>query len=307
MPKQSGPSRYRQCKPWESVRFLAASTSRPRLKQKPSHDPNAFARNPAYPAGVQERAYHSKKAQGRVIQPAQNYDPAFTINTNPDAVNGPPVLGQDGTVLGGNSRAMSIARLYATEKGDVYRAKLLHDARLFGLDPKAVERMRQPGLVGELSLPLETVDDARRLASDLNRPFTGALGASEKAVSAGRSITPNTLQNMAGLMDQVGGDATVRDVLNRCPQEVLALLQRDGAISDRERPALVDPGTGGFSPEGTRFIERALLGSVVDDVGLLERTPASILNKVGSSVADLSKLMARAKPRSGRSVKSKPA
>lgn len=124
-------------------------------------------------------------------------------------------------------------------------------------------------------------------------------------MSAGRSITPNTLQNMAGLMDQVGEDATVRDVLNRYPQEVLALLQRDGAISDRERPALVDPGTGGFSPEGTRFIERALLGSVVDDVGLLERTPASILNKVGSSVADLSKLMARAKPRSGRSVKSK--
>ena len=134
-----------------------------------SHDPNTFAIHPDYPAGVQERAYHtSKEAQTRVIQQAQQYDPAFTININPDAVNGPHVISQDGSVLGGNSRAMSTARLYAVGNGDVYRAKLLDDAPVFGIDPKTVAGMKRPVLVRELVEPLETVDDARRLASDLN-------------------------------------------------------------------------------------------------------------------------------------------
>jgi len=33
---------------------------------------------------------HQQEAQARVIQQAQSYDPRYTVNTNPDAVNGPP-------------------------------------------------------------------------------------------------------------------------------------------------------------------------------------------------------------------------
>ncbi len=64
-------------------------------------------------------------------------------------------------------------------------------------------------------------------------------------------------------------------------------------ITDRERPQFVDPQTGALSDEGKRFMERAVLGSVVDDSALLDVTPPSILNKVGGSVADLAKLMGR--------------
>src|SRR5439155_4238966 len=54
----------------------------------PSHNAETFAPNPNYPPGVQERAYHSsKEAQARVIQQAQNYDPRYLVNTNPDARN----------------------------------------------------------------------------------------------------------------------------------------------------------------------------------------------------------------------------
>ena len=73
----------------------------------PSHNAETFAPNPSYPPGVQERAYHnSKEAQARVIQQAQNFDARYLVNTNPDAVNGPPIVTPDGTVLGGNSRTM---------------------------------------------------------------------------------------------------------------------------------------------------------------------------------------------------------
>ena len=119
------------------------------------------------------------------------------------------------------------------------------------------------------------------------------MGVNERAVSAGRSLTYGSLRQLSALADQIGPDATIRDVLNKAPDQALSILERDGVITDRERPQFVDPQTGGLSDEGKRFMERAVLGSVVDDTALLEVTPPSILNKVGASVAELAKLMGR--------------
>src|SRR5207245_9532298 len=113
-----------------------------------SGNAETFAPNPSYPPGVQERAYHtSKEAQARVIQQAQNYDPRYTVNTNPDAVNGPPIVTPDGTVLSGNSRTMSTQRLYERGQGDTYRDYLRKNAQQFGLDPKAIDKIEKPVLV----------------------------------------------------------------------------------------------------------------------------------------------------------------
>jgi hypothetical protein len=259
----------------------------------PSHDAGTFAQNPKYPAGVQERTYHtSKEAQARVIQQAQNYDPNYTINTNPDAVNGPPVVTKDGIVLGGNSRTMSTQRLYASGKGDAYKNELARQAQTFGLDPQQIAKMKRPVLVREVT-PQGGVEGMRQLGADLNKSMTGALGVSEKAVSAGRSISPETLDAIGGMRDQIGEQATLRDVLRQHGKQVLDMLARDGAVTDRERPALVDTTSGGLSEEGKTFAERALLGSVVDDPVLMENAPKSVLDKVGGSLGDLVKLGSR--------------
>ena len=260
---------------------------------KPSHDAFSFAPNPAYPTGVQERAYHtSKEAQTRVIQQAQNYLPEFTVNNNPDAVNGPPVVTPDGTVLGGNSRVMSTQRLYAGGRGDLYRNYLREHAAEFGLKPEDVDATSNPVLVREIPQP-RNAEEMRRIGSDLNKSMTGALGVSERAVSAGKSIKPESLSQIGAMLDSVGEGATLRDLMRERGKDLVSMLSRDGVITDRERPQFVDTSTGGLSEEGKTFVERALLGSVVDDPVLMERAPKSILNKIDGSLADLSQLGGR--------------
>jgi hypothetical protein len=259
-----------------------------------SHDPNTFAPNPEYPALVQERRYDlSKDAQQRVIQQAQTYDPSFTINTNPDAVNGPPIVTTNSTVLGGNSRVMSTQRIYREGKGDPYRNRLVQSAEAFGLKPEEVQKFKEPVLVRVLDRDPGDVEQARRVAQDLNRSFTGALGINERAVSAGRSITFGTLETLDGWMQEMGPDTSIRDVLREHPKQILAALERDRVITDRERPQFTDPTTGGFSEAGKNFVERALLGSVIDDVNLLENAPKSVMNKVEGGLANLARLKAR--------------
>ena len=259
----------------------------------PSHNPHTFAKNAAYPSGVQERAYDtSKEAQARVIQQTQKYDPNYTINTNPDAVNGPPIITPDGIVLGGNSRAMSTARLYRAGNGNQYKGALLAQANMFGIDKERVRMMKEPVLVREIKAP-KTLDDLRAIGSEYNKSMTGALGVSERAVSAGKSISRETLSNISGMLDGVGKDASLRDLMRERGKDVLSALVKDGAITERERPQFVDTATGGLSEEGKTFVERALLGSVVDDPRLMDSTPKSVLNKLDGSLAALASVAPR--------------
>ncbi|MGH9538005.1 MAG: hypothetical protein ACRD3H_08775 [Terriglobales bacterium] len=260
---------------------------------QPSHDANTFGRNPEYPDGVQERTYDtSKEAQARVIQQTQNYDPNYTINTNPDAVNGPPIITPDGIVLGGNSRAMSTQRLYKSGKGNNYKSALLAQAQTFGLDIEGIRSMKEPVLVREVTQPA-SLEATRRLASDLNKSMTGALGVSERAVSAGKSITRESLEKVAAVMDSMGADTSLRDLMRERGNALVSMLVKDGAITERERPQFVDTATGGLSDEGKTFVERALLGSVVDDPRLMDSTPKLVLNKLDGSLAALASLAPR--------------
>lgn len=261
----------------------------------PSHDPLTFAKNPNYPTGVQERAYHSsKEAQARVMQQEQQYDPAFTLSDDPTGQNGPAIVTPDGTVLGGNSRVMTSQRLYEHGKGDVYKKALIDKAQQFGLDPEQIRGMKRPTLVREIDAPA-SADELRRIGSDLNKPMSGALGVSERAVSAGKSLKSDSLNQIGTMMDQLGEGATLRKLLSgpSNSRAVLDILQRDGVITDRERPAFVDTESGGLSEEGKTFVERALRGRVIENPDLLDNAPKSILNKLDPALPDLAMLGAR--------------
>jgi hypothetical protein len=260
----------------------------------PSHDPMTFAKNPNYPEGVQERAYHSsKEAQNRVIQQAQNYDPGYTVNTDPTGSNGPAIVTPDGTVLGGNSRVMSTDRLYRSGQGDVYKNELIKQAGQFGLDPEQIRAMKNPHLVREIEAP-SSQEELRRIGKDLNRSMTGAPSVSERAVSAGKSLKPASLEEIGHMVDQTGEGASLREAMQKHGPAMLHILQRDGVITDRERPAMTDTSsTGGLNEDGKNFVEKALIGSVVEDPDLMSRTPKNVLNKLGSSLGDVASLAGR--------------
>ena len=259
----------------------------------PSHNAQTFAKNPEYPEGVQERAYDtSKEAQTRVIEQAQNYDPAYTINSNPDAVNGPPVITPEGIVLGGNSRAMSTQRAYSDgAPGQSYKDALASQASDYGLSAEQVREMREPVLVREIEVGPK--DEMRRLGTELNKSMTGALGVSERAVSAGKNIKPATLARISDMMEDMGPDATLRELMSKRGDDLARMLVNDGALTARERPLYVDTATGGLSEEGKTFFERALIGAVVDDSRLMDSTPKSILNKIGNSLGQIAKFAGR--------------
>jgi len=256
----------------------------------PSHNAQSFEPNPAYPTGVQERDYKgSKAAQTRVIEQAQNYDPAYTVNTNQDAVNGPPVITPDGTVLGGNSRAMSTQRVYAAGQGETYRDALKRDAASYGLTADQVDAMKQPVLVRQVERP-GSLDEARRLGSALNKSATGALGVSERAVSAGKNLKPETLSTVSNMLAE--DDSSMRELLGRRGPEILRMMEQDGAITDRERPQFLDA-HGGLSEEGKTFVERAMLGSVVNDSHLMDVAPKAILGKLEKSLGSIASIGSR--------------
>ena len=256
----------------------------------PSHNAFTFEENPGFEKGEQERDYkNSKEAQSRVLnQSGENFEPRYLVTDNPDAVNGPPVIYPNGKVAGGASRVMTIQRVYADGRGDVYRDALRQDAAHYSYTPENVDAMRQPVLVREIDYPAN-LDESQRLGSELNKSKTGALGGSEQAVSAGAKLRPETLNTVANWLAE--DDSTLRELLRKRGLPILQMLVEDGALTDRERPGYLDHGA--LNDKGKDFIEQALLGHVVNDARLLDVAPKSILDKIEKSMGSISSIGAR--------------
>ena len=277
-----------------------------------SHDPFTFAKNPNYfdGADVQQRAYHSEKeAQARIVYQGNpdNFNPRYIVNTNPDTVNGPEVTAPNGdgksNVMGGNSRNLSTERQYQGPlKGEPLRQSIRDNAHLFTENDQQAAAFRDsatnlsnPHIHREL-IPPEggwTQDQLRRMSADMNKSMTGALGDTERAVSAGKSLTPESLGHIGNMVNETGENASLRDMMRDRGKDVMQLLQRDGVITDRERPQYVDTASGGLNEEGKTFAERALRGWVAGSTELLDRAPKSIINKTDGALGDLATVGSR--------------
>jgi hypothetical protein len=169
----------------------------------------------------------------------------------------------------------------------------MQQAQTFGLDPADIAKMKNPMLVRELNT-FDTNDQMREVGRDLNKPTAGALGQSERAVSAGKSLKPESLAEIGDIVDRAGEDATLRDAMRAGGgKQMLDILQRDGVITARERPGMIDTSTGGLNEDGKNFVEKTLLGSVVDDPDLMDRVPKNVLNKLGTSLGDIATMHGR--------------
>ncbi len=143
-----------------------------------SHDPeNQFRRRENYPQEAQERPYHSDEGeQQKVVGKALNYEPAFVVSTDASATNGPPIITQNGIVLGGNSRTMTLQMVYGQhpEKAAAYRQALVDNASQFGIDPQAIANMKRPMLVRVVSGQFSPEDMAKR-SREYNQTTTQQL------------------------------------------------------------------------------------------------------------------------------------
>jgi hypothetical protein len=261
-----------------------------------SHNGLTFSANPDY-RGQNERDYSKPENQQRVIEQSseERFEPRYHINDNPDMVNGPPLIDEDGNALGGNSRTMQLQRVYGRDgaKASAYRALLEKKAAQYGIDPETIRGMRQPVLV-RVATPegLEALPGGSKWAvRKTNIAGTAALSASERAAADAGQMSPEMVTHIAGAIEDAGPDATLNDALTGpSGTRIVNRLIADGFFSEQERPALMDGKTGVLTQGAKDRIAKALVGKFFRNSDQIARTPAAIKNKLERVAAPLAKV-----------------
>lgn len=249
----------------------------------PSHRPLSFAPNKDYPAGVQERAYHTAESeQKKVMKIGDRLDPALVMSDTPTAVDGPPIVtsGDRRIVLGGNGRTMGIQRAFASPAArENYKRELLDRAPAFGITPDRIGGMKAPVLVRVAEGVPSTAPQADLIAAvrRFNEGLTQELSPRARAVAEAKVMTPQTIESIGGLFSQAG-DKSIREIMRERPKDVIAILQRDGLINDTNRAAMVAGEQ--LTDVAKDRIEGMFLGRVIGTGDRLESTAPGVLNKV---------------------------
>ncbi len=259
----------------------------------PSHDPlNQFQKRGDYPEGVQERPYHSDGGeQYKVRINAQNLNPRYLINTNPDAMTGPPCIASNGIVLGGNSRTMSMQLAYEAypEKAEKYKETLAKMAFSFGFTKKQVENMQKPVLVRVVNKTL-TKEEMAQMSRRFNEVSTQALQLDAEGVSKSKLVSRRT---MGRLQTDLQEFDTLREYLsNRKSLSLISSLVDDGVIEQAQLSRITND-EGLLNGEGKELVEAVLRGLIVQDYDLIRVTPPSVMNKIDRAIPALAQLKAR--------------
>ena len=247
-----------------------------------SHLPSrGFQKNPAY--GLEnERRYHDEPgSRAKVMENAAKLDPAFLMESV-DANHGAPVIDHDNNVLGGNGRAMSIARAYESfpERGEQYREALKANADRLGIDPAQVDAMHSPMLVRRLERGMSR-EERQRLVTVMNDDFKDAKEKRASGKSRGERFGRRTLDMLSvGLKDA----ESLREYFDTpASVAVVERMMEDGVIQRSERNALVGA-DGLLNPDGKKVVEEALRGRIARSYEALAKLPADVVGKLDAVI-----------------------
>jgi hypothetical protein len=248
-----------------------------------SHDPITYSRHKDYPEGVQERAYHrDRDEQAKVSRNARKMNPAFLINTNPDAVNGPPVLDQNGIVLGGNSRAMSMQQAYSQHPDSAKKLKdyLTAHAHEVGFKPEDIAALKNPVLVRVVES--RDKDNQKLLVRQMNESFTQGMDPRTMQVAMGRKLDDAAVKTLG---DSMEADETLSSFLDsKRAASFINALTRVGIIDQRNSNQYMVKGTKRLNEDGKQLVERVLVGRTVGDADLLSNTGQRLVGNIARSV-----------------------
>lgn len=247
-----------------------------------SHLPEfSFQKNPRY--GLEnERRYHDEPAsQTKVLNNARTLDPDFLLESV-DANHGAPIVDQEGNVLGGNGRTMSIRHAYERfpERAEAYRKAIRKKAAELGIDPDLIEKMRRPMLVRRLDRTMDR-ESRQQLVTALNDTFTDSKDSRASGKSRGDRFSPQTLKALGNGLKEAD---TLRQYFDLPESAALVdRLVRDGVIRNTERNAYIGP-DGLLNSDGKRVVEEALRGRVAGSYDSLAALPGSIVAKIDAAI-----------------------
>jgi hypothetical protein len=269
-----------------------------------SHNPVNYNIRPEYPEGVQEREYHEKAGEkDKVDRIARQMEPAFLINTNPDAVNGAPIITQDNIVLGGNGRTMGMQRAYAMRDyaettGQYLKDYLVSHAQDFGFKGADVRRMKAPILVRRMrvSHKKDETEDRRHLrllGRRMNENLTQGLDPRIEEVAIGKNfVDEKLLRRMVDGIDE--GETLAEFLQSERSREFVRALWTAGVIDEINaaeyqlgKEAGVSEGL--LNEQGRTRVERVLAAKFVPNAKMLDRMNPKLRQALANSAAYLIK------------------
>ena len=250
---------------------------------QPSHSFRNYTPNTAWTTAelAQQRNYDSgameATRQGIELE-RLNFDTLFNPAT--DAVNGPPIITQDGKILGGNNRSHRIYNRYTEDKyRDALAGYLQGEDNLSGIKPEALQAMEKPVLVRMV----DSVDaaDIPGMIGALNADFTTRRDPANLAANRGMRVGAKTMLAFAGINDQ-----TVAAFLDNPDKtrKVLQAMVEEGALQQTDLPGLYDFANdkwlGDGRANGKSQIEQALFGAILPDSRLMDDMSESLKKKL---------------------------
>lgn len=232
-----------------------------------SHNPFTWKENPEYPVGCQQRDYsRDTSEQQKVLNNAKNFDARFLLADVPTPDNGAPIVNEDGIVLGGNSRVMTLNVLNKQGEYQKYLSKLWEYMRQRKEYEDEDIWFSRPVLVRVIDVPIH---ECATFNNRFNTNFTQAINPVQKGVSMARQLTPEQLQEIGDMF--AADDVTVTEMFSLMHTRTrLVRIFRDASIITDSNKNEWLTNTGDFTELGKMFVKDTLLGSVLPDKRYIE-------------------------------------
>lgn len=276
--------------PGEPTSFEAKYAVRELGDVYPSHNPVNLEPNPEYQI-TNDRNYADPRNAERILKQVNEFDPEYLTSDSPTAADGAPVIDRNGNVLGGNSRAITLGRVYGSrpDAANAYRQSLLSKAEQFGLDPNQITSMKQPVLVREVSRHLGP-EETQQAVTDMNKSGTAALTQAERALADSRRISPAAMDFLAGKIEQQGPEGTLSQALEGDNgRQIIQKLVDEGVIGTAEKNQYLNE-RGLVTEDGKGRISKLLVGRLFRDPAQLDRTAPALRNTLEKVTPALSRV-----------------
>lgn len=251
------------------------------MAMTPSHNPAmGFTMSDGFPVDengrtVNDRDYERDKgAQAAVNEKAKDYDQR--------ALQTPVIVSNDGVVLSGNDRTMSSQIAAQAGTDTKYVNYLSRYSQKYGFTAEQVAAIPHPRVV---FVPDESMEYTASNFAKFNADDKKSQNKTEKAVKAGKTISPNALGKIAALISQFE-DISEFYFNTEAVDALIGIMVEDGIITKEQVEAMKDGVR--LSGTGMDLVEAMLVGSVLDEEALrVTMKDAMIRKSVVSAIAQI--------------------
>lgn len=257
----------------------------------PSHDPMTFRRSKGYPFEQQRDYEASKGEQLKVESMAREFDPDFILSDDPTATSGPPIVSQEGNILGGNGRTMALKRRLSEDPAFVARWQASIEAARskFGL-PEGAPDTKGPTVIIRRVAKDMTPDAQAASTKDFNEDQKKEVDPTDQAIARAKNLSQESIDFIAESL--TASDSTIRDLLQNNPtfyRELMRRLSDERITHSGELPRFLDDRTGKLNEQGMRMVEDTILGRVVRSSKLLRTMAPQTRQTFMNALTDLAK------------------